>query len=95
MKILINDCYGGFELSDEFIKAYPQFEELKFSYSYEDRINKELIKAVEKFGLKEASGEYCELDIVEIPHEATDFMKQENDGMESIIYVLNGKIYFA
>lgn len=33
--------------------------------------------------------------IVKIPEEATDFRIQEYDGKESVIYVLNGKIYNA
>ena len=36
-----------------------------------------------------------DLVVVEIPDGATDWDIYEYDGLETIIYVLNGKIYYA
>lgn len=41
------------------------------------------------------SGESAKLVVVDIPDEATDYIVQEYDGMESVIYVVDGIIYFA
>lgn len=87
MKIAINACYGGWGLSKDFLEKYPQFNDNT------ERENPDFIKALEEFETKRASSTYADIYIVEIPDEATDFMINEYDGMESVIYVLNGKIY--
>lgn len=87
MKIAINNGYGGWELSKNFFEKYPQFEEGIV------RDDIEFIKCLEEFGTKKASSEYSQIKIVEIPDEATDYIINEYDGYESIIYVVNGKIF--
>lgn len=52
---------------------------------------KKLIEAVEKFG-DAVNGSHSDLIIVDIPDEATDWQLQDYDGIESIIYVVDGKI---
>ena len=48
------------------------------------------------FGVREDVDGYCaELEVVEIPDGATDYYLNEYDGMESIIYVLDGKLHWA
>lgn len=89
MKIAVNDCFGGWGLSKEFLEKYPQFKKC-----YE-RNDPEFIAALEEFGTDKASGEYSHIRITEISDEATDFMINEYDGMENVIYVLEGKIYFS
>ena len=94
MKVVINCCYGGFSLSDEFIKTYPQFEEYNYCW-YNDtdkRTDKDFISALESFGLEEASGSCASLDIIELPNDTTDWEIEEYDGSESIICVVDGKI---
>lgn len=86
MKIVINDCFGGFGFSDEFSAAYPDVV-------YLGRTNEKLIAALEEFGLDKASSEYAELIIADIPDTATDYMILEYDGSETLYYVINGKIY--
>lgn len=86
MKIVINDCFGGFGFSDEFSAAYPDAVCL-------GRTNEKLIAALEEFGLNEASSKYAELIIADIPDTATDYMILEYDGSETLYYVINGKIY--
>lgn len=88
MKIAINTCYGGWGLSKGFFEKYPQFKEKSTT-----RDDFEFIKCLEEFGTKEASNDYSQISIVEIPDEATDFIINEYDGYESVIYVVNGKIF--
>lgn len=61
MKIVINDCFGGYGLSDDFLDKYgKEFRELK-------RNDPRLVAAIEEFGEEESSGYYSKLHIVEIP----------------------------
>lgn len=85
MKIVINDCFGGFGFSDEFSAACPDTVCL-------GRTNEKLIAALEEFGLDKASSKYAELIIADIPDTATDYMILEYDGAETLYYVINGKI---
>lgn len=89
MKFVINDCFGGYELSQEFIDKYGE------KFEYLERNDPELVSAVEEFGLRNASGEFSVLCIKEIPDDATDYSVEEYDGAESIIYVKDGKLHWA
>lgn len=90
MRFLINTCYGDFGLSEEFLNTFPQYK------NHTERNDPEFIKDIEKFGLKEAAGGYyTNLAIVDIPDTATDWFISDYDGIEDVIYVLNGKIRFA
>jgi len=90
-KVLINICYGVFGLSKEVYDIlgldsnhgdiYP--EDLGYNTEEKMRADKTLIAAVEKVGLKESSGEYAELKIVEIPDDV-EFTIEEYDGLEWI-----------
>lgn len=88
MKIVINDCYGGFGLSEEAMDML----EINDDYSI-DRTNPVLIDVVEELGGR-ASGYCANLVTVEIPDEATDYYISEYDGMETVIYVVDGKIHY-
>lgn len=94
MRVLVCGCYGGFELSDEFLEAYPQFSESCY-YDEDFRTDSELIQAVEDFGLERASDDDCHLVLVDVPDEATDMVISEYDGLESVYYVLDGRIHEA
>jgi len=92
MKILINACYGGFNLKKEILdkfgfKSYD-CDELKI------RTNPELI-ALYEAGVELSDKSYTEIVAITIPDEATDFKIDEYDGFETVIYVLNGKIHYA
>lgn len=94
MKIVINKCYGGFSVSK---KVYDELGLKWDGYGYisnDDlgitngdynayRGDERLIKAIEKIGLKESSGELSELKIVEIP-DGIEWYLDEYDGIESI-----------
>lgn len=88
MKIVLNKCYGGFGLDDELAEQYGID---KWSV---DRADAKLVELVEKYG-EDAGDSYTELEIVEIPEEATDWEIDEYDGFESVIYVVDGKIHRA
>lgn len=88
MKIVLNKCYGGFGLDE---KLAEQYGIDKWSVDRSDAL---LVELVEKYG-EDAGGSYSELEIVEIPDEATDWEINEYDGFESAIYVVDGKIHHA
>ncbi len=90
MKIVINKCYGGFGISDEYEKKLGVD-----SWDMRDlRTDERLVDAVEK-DPEGVSDTYAALRVVEIPDEATDYYIDEYDGMESIIYVVDGKLHWT
>ena len=89
MKIVINDCYGGYGLSEDFLEKYGK------EFIERERDDVELIAAIEEFGEMEASDYYAKLRIVEIPDDCTDYYVHEYDGAESVIYVRGGKLFWA
>ena len=94
MKVVINRCYGGFGLSDEFIETYPQFEEYSYCWhrDVDKRADKDFISALESFGLEKANGRCATLEIIELPSNTTDWEIDEYDGSELITCVVDGKI---
>jgi hypothetical protein len=83
MKIVINDDWGGFGLSEE---AYKYLGLTWDDYGYEfnhDRTNPKLIECVEKLGDKRASGKYACLKVVEIP-DGVDWEINDYDGCETV-----------
>ena len=85
MKIVINGDFGGFGYGIENEEFSTFVNELEY-----DRENPELVAFVENH--PEDRGD---LVIVTIPDNATDYMINENDGFEELIYVVDGKIHFA
>lgn len=92
MKIVINRRYGSFSLSKE---AAQILEVNPYNYDDEFRENQGLINLIERQGSDFVSGRYADLEIVDIPDAATDYEIEEFDGMERVIYVLDGKIHHA
>ena len=90
MKIVINECYGGFGISDA---ARKLLRSKKYKYDWEiKRDDPKLIDLIEKKGSEFVSDQYACLAIADIPEEATDYKINDYDGYESIIYVIDGKI---
>lgn len=90
--ILINECYGGFSFSEDFMKT---FEELYPSYFENDedwwddydviRNNNDVIQLYREKGQKWSSGVFSKLVLKEIPDDVYDyFIVGEYDGYESI-----------
>lgn len=87
MFIVINKCYGGFHIPTSLCEATGLS-----SYEDIDRTDPRLVEFVQEQG-----GDYREgcsrLVVVEVPEDATDWELDEYDGFESIIYVVDGKLY--
>jgi hypothetical protein len=84
MKMVINANYGGFGMD-----VAEQYEDWVRDLGG-DRFNAELVEFVETH-----PDECGDLAVITIPDEATDWEMDEYDGWESVIYVLNGKIFHA
>ena len=86
MKLVINKCYGGFGLSDW------AMEQLGINVYYDiDRTDSRLVELVENFP-KKVDNFYSNLIVVSIPDTSTDWEIDEYDGLETVIYVIDGKI---
>lgn len=95
MKIVINECFGGFVLSNKAVKRLSEITgraENGLQYVYmNERTAQELIQVVEELD-EEASSTLSNLEVVDIPDDATDWEIEEYDGYETIIAVIDGKI---
>ena len=81
--IVINDCYGGFGLSDEAKVLYKDMAGITDSDWYDrdiDRDDPYLVKIVRDLG-SAAGGGYAKLKIVEIPGDV-EWQISEYDGVE-------------
>ena len=86
MKLVINKCYGGFGLSDW------AMEQLGINVYYDiDRTDSRLVELVENFP-KKVDNFYSNLIVVSIPDTSTDWEIDEYDGLETVLYVIDGKI---
>lgn len=87
MKIVINNDYGGFGLGVS--EKCKQLIKLANKLG-EERTNQDLIEFVEN-----NPDECGDLVVITVPDEATDWTIWEYDGLEKIICVLDGKLYYA
>lgn len=91
MKIVLNKCFGMFGLSQAATDLLPA--DVDWS-EYVNRTDVRLIEVVELLG-PGANGRHADLSIIIIPEEATDWTIEDYDGIETVLYVLDGKIYRA
>ena len=88
VKIVINNCFGGFGLSDVALGRYLELKgyptESRSLYYADDGIRNDpiLVQVVEELGDK-ASAKYSRLTVVEIPDDV-EWTIEEYDGIESI-----------
>lgn len=87
MFIVLNKCYGGFSVSDSLASACGTW-----SHDEDLRFNPIVISAVQQDS-EAASGYAANLEVVEIPDNATDYEIDEYDGYETVTYVQNGKLF--
>jgi hypothetical protein len=80
MKIVINTCFGGFNISKEAKALYETITSIEASSHEMQRDDPVLIKIVEDLGA-EANGSYAKLKVVEIPDDV-DWAIDEYDGKE-------------
>jgi hypothetical protein len=86
MRVVINRCFGGFDLSDEGLALYNRLAHKRNSIAYDiPRDDPHLIEVVEILGDK-ASNEYSNLRIVEFPDDV-QYTIQEYDGCEWVAEV--------
>lgn len=81
--VVINDCYGGFGLSDKAKDMYKKLACITDSSWHDRDIERDdpyLVKVVKDLGMA-ANGPYSNLKIVEIPGDV-DWLVQEYDGAE-------------
>ena len=89
MKIILKQCFGGFGVSDEAMERLGLIELDEENL----RTNPELISAIESG--EDVNDDYSELAVINIPDAATDYYVDEYDGLETLIYVVEGKLYWA
>lgn len=83
-KILINECFGGFGFSEEFVDHCTSIGLLPIDqYSENLRDNQAIVNEAIKFGLKRASG-YCADLVVEAIDSRLEYSIHEYDGSEYI-----------
>lgn len=96
MKILVNSKYGGYTISDSVMHELGydepgrEYIEIKYGDNHYSRCDPGIIEYFETY--PEALGD---LIIKEIPDSATDWSIFDYDGMETLFYVVNGRIYTA
>lgn len=89
MKVIINDCFGGYSLNESLRKR------LGLGYGEqsddENRTRADIIAEVERSDYEDSP--HSALIVCDIPEEATDWMVTEYDGLEDLYYVVDGKIH--
>ena len=95
IEILINKCFGGSSLSEEAAEATSHIADRYELESFDNRTNPEVLRIFDSMGSEEFSGYCSEIKKVSIPDTATDWMIDDYDGLETIIYVVDGKIRTA
>lgn len=91
MKILVNKSYGGYGFTEDFRNRFnlARFDQEKIK----NRTRSDIIEAVEDDLTGSFNGEYADIVVVVIPEEATDWLLSDYDGVETIYYVVDGKIH--
>jgi hypothetical protein len=89
-QIVINKCYGGYNLSEQVISLYrastphiPKTDSWFANYDIR-RDDPELIRIITEVGLKVSGGSFSNLKIIEIPDDIPEdgWEIQEYDGIE-------------
>ena len=92
MQVIVNRCFGAFGISQKYMQKLGL--DYISEYDPEVRTNPELIQAV-SINSSAVSGSCANLQVVDIPDEATDYLIESRDGYEYIVYCLDGKILKA
>jgi hypothetical protein len=83
MKVVINDCYGGFGLSDAAFDEYKNRKGITDPNFYYYDIPRDCPVLVEIVERSVASGTYAHLKVVEIP-DGVNWYIAEYDGLEHV-----------
>lgn len=79
MKLVINAVYGGFGINKKWETANCKEDCRECAIEEGENVD----------------DNFSKLAVVEFPNEATDYELLEYDGIESLLYVLDGKIRYA
>ena len=90
MTLVLNRDWGGYSMPQDICDAYDLGDVWDTDI---ERNDLRLVKWVREH--LDEHGKYGDLALVEIPDNCTDYEIDEYDGWESIIYVVDGKIYHA
>lgn len=82
MKVVINTCFGGFDITKEAKALYETNTSIEFDRYEVQRDDPVLVKIVEDLGV-EVNGSYAKLKVVEIPDDV-DWYIDEYDGLEHV-----------
>ena len=85
MKVVVNNCFGGFRLSQAAFRMLDQINAPKEHdevYFFDNRHDSNLIHVVETLG-QQASGESSKLEVVEWP-ESVPYRIDDYDGREKV-----------
>ena len=83
MKVVINDCHGGFGLTDAALNEYKIRKGITDPDFYYYAIPRECPVLVEMVERGDADGEYSDLKVVEIP-DGVNWYIEEYDGLEHV-----------
>lgn len=83
MKVVINDCYGGFGLTQAAIDEYKNRKGITDENFYYWDIPRDCPVLVEMVERGDADGTYADLKVVEIPDDV-DWYIEEYDGLEHV-----------
>ena len=93
MKIVINNCYGGMDTEHQALRTDPDFiAKVEAGFDGKEKNHFEFTTT----GGEKRSFDFGRLEhliVVEIPDESTDYYINDYDGVESVFYVVNGKIH--
>jgi len=83
MKVVINDCHGGFGLSEAAMDEYRNRKGITDPNFYYFDIPRDCPVLVEMVEKGDADGDYSDLKIVEIPDDVNWYI-EEYDGLEHV-----------
>lgn len=98
MLIVLNRAYGGYSVSKEFRRYWNNKYNTDLGvYDFDEhsmRTDPVFISELKNFGIEKASGPAAALEICKLPDDnVTDWIMNDYDGIETIYYVQNGKIF--
>jgi hypothetical protein len=83
MKVVINDCYGGFGLTEAALNEYKDRKGITDPNFYYYDIPRNCPVLVEMVERGDSDGTYADLKVVEIPDEVNWYI-EEYDGLEHV-----------
>lgn len=94
MKLIINVCYGGFGIKKDVLKSL-NYDTSIYSMRHNNDMRRDprIIEMLENG--EDISEDYSKLVVVTLPDNCTDYYIEEYDGIELVLYVVDGKIHFA